>query len=739
MKRRIVYYISCMLTILFVLGACQDDDWGNKQATDRNNLTLNLSTLANTRADVAGDNRFNENLVTRADVFFFSVNSGNQDSETCLYAQTGLVPTNNILQVQLDKGKITDGTTYYIYVVANCDLLGDNDATTKTLADLKSTVIATNWKNGSNESDVTETSLVMDGAITVEISPEGTNENVELKRAMAKVMLYPTTGDPIVMGEGENKVTYTPMPSAMSVIMYNGVSNTNLAGDYAVQTSDYIERMERKYAMQGNKYEQAAPFYSYPNPANTASRQNAYLILCVPWSVKDATGAQSAVNYYYRVPITGSDAPALLERNKYYEIHSNIGVLGSLDPTKPVTLTSFTFLIKDWSTMQLAAEMSNYQYLVLDEYNSVMNNVDELEMPYISSSPISTVDNNNPTPEGYYTEITEVSLWNYRQPTARHQYYAAEEIRDYTDEEGNEMQYVGPIPDDYSIDVVGENLVFRHPLTDDDYVAITITITVYNEQGIEADKWTITQYPAMYIEGEYNRNGSDNRFVYGINGGGRNGRTVTNDSGTSLGNVYDPEESGATNSNLNQYTVYISSFDIGDEYAIGDPRSEVIDNLDYLNDKTDNNNRHLTYYYPSIQENISDINANGSVVAPAFKIASSWGVVDGNGISFEAAKQRCASYQENGYPAGRWRVPTEGEIEYVIGLSNENKIPDLFNGDYFASTGRYYDNGYQSYNEPGFYNDNNRHSVRCVYDVWYWGNEKINNPNQFTWGDEPRQ
>lgn len=115
MKRRIVYYISCMLTILFVLGACQDDDWGNKQATDRNNLTLNLSTLANTRADVAGDNRFNENVVTRADVFFFSVNSGNQDSETCLYAQTGLVPTNNILQVQLDKGKITDGTTYYIY------------------------------------------------------------------------------------------------------------------------------------------------------------------------------------------------------------------------------------------------------------------------------------------------------------------------------------------------------------------------------------------------------------------------------------------------------------------------------------------------------------------------------------------------------------------------------------------------------------------------------------------------
>ena len=82
---------------------------------------------------------------------------------------------------------------------------------------------------------------------------------------------------------------------------------------------------------------------------------------------------------------------------------------------------------------------------------------------------------------------------------------------------------------------------------------------------------------------------------------------------------------------------------------------------------------------------------------------------------------------------------TEGEIEYIISLSNADKIPDLFNGDYFASTGRYYDNGYQSSNRPGFYSDNGSHSVRCVYDVWYWGDEKIENPNRFTWGDEPRQ
>ena len=239
----------------------------------------------------------------------------------------------------------------------------------------------------------------------------------------------------------------------------------------------------------------------------------------------------------------------------------------------------------------------------------------------------------------------------------------------------------------------------------------------------------------MYIVGESNDSGDNNRFVYGIS---RSNGDPQDDNRTPLGGVYNPFTTEATNSNKNQYTIYITSFDVDDKYAIGDPRSEEVDNLLYLQDKADNNGKHLTYYYPTIKENVEDIENYGSTVAPAFKIASSWGVVDGNGISYETAQRRCASYQENGYPAGRWRIPTEGEIEYIVGLSDAKKIPALFNGDYFASSGRYYDNGYNG-GRKGFHSDNNKHSVRCVYDVWYWGNDKIQNPNQFTWGDEERQ
>lgn len=725
MKRRILYPIY-MLALLLALGSCQDEDWKGGQVTDTDCLTLSVSTMAASRAEVAGEDRFNENTITRADVYFFSSDAEQNESQTCLYAHLSVPVSNNTLQVQLDKDIITDGSTYYIYVVANYDLLNGTSATSKTLADLKETVLTTNWKDGYSGNTGPEPSLVMDGATTVTISPEGTSGHVDLKRAMAKVMLFPTAEDKITVGEGDEQVTYRPVLDRMRVTMVYGVNKTNLAGTYQVQANrDYITRMLRDYRQISgeNDYEQVAPFYSYPNPEETTDRKDTYLILCVPWYV-DGGAIEQAVNYYYRVPITGDDSPALMERNKYYEVHTKIGVLGSLNPHDAVTVSS-NFIIHDWFTMNIDAAMNNYRYLVLDEYTSVMNNVDELSMPYISSSPISTEEGNNPTPEGYYTEITEVSLWNYRQTNARHQYYAEEAKSNYTDEDGNRMEYVGQIPNDYTIRVEGDNLVFGHPLTEDDYVAITITVTVYNEQGVEADEWTITQYPAMYIEGEFNENGGDNRFVNGYhritNSWGTN-NVPYDDNRNQIGSVSDWD---GNNANRNLYTINITSFE-ADTYAIGDPRSESY--YDFEGDLD------ATQY----KETRADAE---NVISPAYMVASSWGKT--TALSYDAAKKRCASYQEGGYPAGRWRIPTKAEVEYIVGLSEERKIPRLFgevdtDTNYWVSSGYYNtDTGYHTGTNSVVY-------VRCVYDVWYWGNTTIEEDEHntsgltnedFVWGD----
>lgn len=703
------YNIACMVLVaLGCLCACQEDLDNASWTGDENTLLLDLETTAVQQSRSAGEDDYNENKVASADVFFFNDATGQ-----CIYAQTGLVPDGTQLRVKLDNDKVKFGGSYYIYVIANgrtyyADVTNET-AVGQTIADLKAKVITTAWKDGYSDTGTEiEKSLLMDGEANVTISKD-TPGKVPLTRAMAKVALFPTVKESIE----SNGFIYTPQLENMSVTMVYGVKSTKLDGTYQVQPADYVNRMLRKYAdADADRAYTHVPFYSYPNPESTTARQDTYLILCVPWSMQGESGTQSA-NYYYRVPITGDvDVPATLGRNQYYKVNVNVGVLGSLNPRDAVELKG-NFAIYNWFTMELSADMQHYEYLVLDEYSSVMNNENELRMPYISSSALTQE-----------TLITKVTYPNYNDRNSPDTGYTSTVTLNASDAESA----------GFDLEWNDDELIFTHPVTTEDYVPYTITVEVYNEQGLSAT-WEITQYPAIYIVGDYNPDGDNNRFIYGSNdaGGFFGGGDIYDDRNNDLGGVNNPLTSGASNSNLNQYTIYITSFDIeGSNYAIGDPRSSTPDNLQYLGDE-DSQGRSLTYYYPTRETDVDN------VIAPAFKIASSWGVTNTNTLSYETAQRRCASYQENGYPAGRWRLPTEAEIEYIVSLSNRGVIPALFNGSYYASSRRYYDNGYYE-DEPGFYPYQSGKVVRCVYDVWYWGNEKLSEQgkrdDRFVWGDE---
>ena len=710
MKLRI-YTIAC--TVLVALGclcACQEDFDNGPLAGDENTWVLNLEATAIQASRSAGQDEYNENKVASADVFFFTEANG-----ACIYAQTGLVPDGTQLRVTLDNEKVKFGGSYFVYVIANGRAYySDIDNTTavgKTVADLKDVTIRTTWKDGYEESNgEIEESLLMDGADNVLIS-QNTPGKVQLTRAMAKVALFPTVEASVTSEAG---VEYTPVLKDMTVTMVYGVQATNLGDDYAVQTTDYVDRIRRHYQVSENANTGVhPPFYSYPNPESTVDRKNTYLILCVPWRMKSESGDVQAANYYYRVPIAGKDdVPVLLERNHYYKVNVHVGVLGSLNPRDAVELTG-NFAIYDWFDMEISADMQHYEYLVLDEYSSVMNNVNELRMPYVSSSALTMSK----------TRITKVTYPNYNAKTDDDSHTDTVEL-----DTPEAIQNAG-----FLLSWNNDELIFTHTVTTEDYVPYTITVEVWNEQGLDAT-WEITQYPAIYIVGDYNPDGANNRFVYG-----RSKETsigwwndpIEDDAGNDLGGVNDPRGS-ATNENLNQYTIYITSFDIaGSNYAIGDPRSSTVDNLDEL--KNTFNGETLSHYYPTRKNDVQN------VIAPAFKIASSWGVVNSGSLNYVTAKRRCASYQENGYPAGRWRVPTEAEIQYIVSLSDRGVIPVLFGGDYYASSGRYYDN---ESSPAGFHDDSSgSHAVRCVYDVWYWGNEKMSekggSDTQFVWGDEP--
>ncbi len=179
--------------------------------------------------------------------------------------------------------------------------------------------------------------------------------------------------------------------------------------------------------------------------------------------------------------------------------------------------------------------------------------------------------------------------------------------------------------------------------------------------------------------------------------------------------------------------------------------------------------RTLKYYYPT-----REANENKYTIAPKFRICSSYAGTSGY-LTREMARRRAAAYQELGYPAGRWRLPTFGEVEYIMTLAAQQKIPRLF-GTSSAGTWYYWcaqgavsvpdanhstqpieivenldRGGTPFYTMPfaPYSGDNYLARTRFVYDEWYWGSETLDqtvkgDPNStrtiytFTWGDKEK-
>jgi len=135
-----------------------------------------------------------------------------------------------------------------------------------------------------------------------------------------------------------------------------------------------------------------------------------------------------------------------------------------------------------------------------------------------------------------------------------------------------------------------------------------------------------------------------------------------------------------------------------------------------LADNTDQEK--ILKYRPTIKAH------NNGYIAPEFMVNSSYG--RNNTMNYREAVLRCAAYQEDGYPAGRWRLPTEEEIKYCMDLQSAGAIPEVFSSSgtgYWASSAWYYANGEWTDNTGNL--GNNVAYTRCVYDTWYWGREEV--------------
>ena len=341
----------------------------------------------------------------------------------------------------------------------------------------------------------------------------------------------------------------------------------------------------------------------------------------------------------------------------------------------------------------------------------------------------------------------------------------------------------------------------------DAYSRYEITIEV-GLQGSEAHTQIIhiTQYPALYITVSHNYGNpstqNSNKGYYGgneyvtINGYKTWGTNTTTNWEIAGQGVFGVTNSvtalNGTNNNPNMYVITTTQISEDNDklFTIGDPRMLTVNNNlsdqsitapgnnnnnnpntpwtafngagfnnnpaavsapTCLNGQTSPPNRQIRYYYPTDETARTSAGSKVNFIAPSIRVASSFGKI-GSLDQKVYARRRCAAYQEAGRPAGRWRLPTQAEVEYIISLSSEEIIPILFgNSDndapYWTANGiiNVYQGG-TSYDvvEGG---TSSSAAVRCVYDEWYWVNADGSpdlapggdTATTFYWGDKEKE
>ena len=802
-------YIGSLLLACFLIVSCTNDDLIIKDKQQKTVLlTISSPELTTSRVvspSIAGEDAYNENYIKDVYCFFYQENAGNDDSATYFTAESISINENyegTPIQVPVtipsEQYSIlfpTENTpqSCKVYILANMPKGIDVDANGTSIKSLKllkvtASSFAEDEVTNSNSSYAfpIQESFVMDGENTLTFNENGQlSGNVPLYRAASKIALNITSLNPIIDDNGST--LWTPIPNQMRVELHNGIANGYVDGNGTTYPESLTKLGKNTRNYIGTKPEGSSdvtvpythvPFYSYPTDWNDDEDNEVYLTLVVPWY--KGTNTQDVQEYYYQIPVNYNGKK--LDRNNYYLINLEVGVLGSLDNGNPLVLAPSSYVIVNWGNGGVSASFETFSYLIVD-MKTVIYNENSVIIPFVSS---------------HAAEITDVVITQQKLATADS--YRSNMSNGDDDIDNDKNQY--SITCDNNTDNKGGTITYTKTLVNDftkdsfDFTPYNITFTLKHTQNsgstLEQKNVTIIQYPAIYGERDMNSdatNGNgdnDNNGYAFVNGYQKDGKTngwpkVTTQA--TFDNVKGLSSGDVTSQTMLIFTITSTK---GTDYVIGDPR-ETQSNTNFIGEKHNNDqsiwatakalydnseDRPLKYYYATETSSLylataselitknedtpfyasTDEAENNertyNMLAPKFRISSGYGQISTNGDRryYHLMKKRCASYQEDGYPAGRWRLPTKAELEFIFYLSDKGKIPTLFddNMDYWCAHGYARPNSQTGKADMGFYTDYNGYSyvsVRCVYDDWYWGSERALSDEQkstFTWGDQPR-
>lgn len=602
MKRYITYILSFVL-ISCITACTKSEDLG----TPNGAMTLRLVSNTLTRSDIPdngigkGDNDNAEDAIYTVDFYFFAGNGNGPAvyhvSPTITGGDDGEVEISELkLDSRVMSGLFSSSNSAKLYVVANAPSnLLTTIGTLPTLAELKATTaVLSAWNTAAGTS--AQESFLMDGEISF---TKGTTDIIEvaLTRAAAKIALEISSIEDEVEIEGAGGLTEVWEPvlddpnCKITVSLANAMGSTRLDGTYdSNNTQNKPDNSQTGYGFTvddtNTTYSQTNPFYSYSYAWAGASEP--YLLLTVYWK----EGNNSPVPTYYQIPV-GNIEEKKIERNTFYKVKIIVGTVGSQEESQALPLEP-SYTVIDWSTGDITANIKQARYLVVDQTNIVLNNLEDISIGFQSSHPVS------------YEIVSHT--FNQIYSSNRDTWDSVYGFSTVTDGTGNVN--LSNVTTDSTTGKVSGDIVFNHDLDNSrgsitnqdriyDYQKNVVTIKIYHTDAESSyyEYVTIEQRPAFYVV-EDGSTGSP--FVNAYGGG------TTNPGNTTWWYVNGSTNTGSSTMSTNLYTVSVSAFDdANSNYIICDPRGPAQKNDDggytdfqfyYINQSTGANTNPVSKY-----------------------------------------------------------------------------------------------------------------------------------------------
>ncbi|MBP5559055.1 MAG: hypothetical protein J6X71_04740 [Bacteroidales bacterium] len=759
MKKSVI--ITAAFAALLFIAACErENTFGPQETGDGISLTFTCGDINTKGKPGVG----NENLIKTVDVFLFNGSDPEHNPEfkhhwrfapeiesnfTC-FIQAAVIADDsyNVFSIVNYPGPVSD------FII---------NSTNATLNQLKALALSesvsrsfTAGSTGSIRPAANEDlALVMTGMaenISVAAVSGQTlvgNAEIELKRLPAKVTMDFYLRNEVVNTKGNVTETWTPLTDGSNIRVYlcNGAENAHVGGRDSTSLSlfDYEPSVDNTIISGKENYSVAfssSSFYTYPENWAYGSASEPYLKLIVPWKLVRSTAGttqESQKEFYYKVMLPTNK----FESNYWYHLILDVTQLGGNADDDAVNVAC-GYVVVNWKDgSEISSSMSPGYYLDVNvpDPSDIKFYGDEVDIPYFASGAV---------------EITSTKEWE-KYSDGSHQVKTSD-------------------TDDTGVSNVAANSVvhINNPLNSDfngtDYdvspYKYTIVLSLVGDTAGNYNKTLeVTQYPPLYIEANNTFTNSNTTLRVYVNSSSTTSSTAQKvwdntssyssgyiskaDAPHYLGSVQsntsaiDAIDYTASNKNANIYSISTTILNFsptidGDvfETVLGDPRGSATDEYETA---LAGGGSGLTNYRPTAEN-------TPNVISPRFISASSYGKT--YSVSYEGARKRCAAYQEYGYPAGRWRLPTKAEILFLQKLNSDGKIPKLYAT---SSTSAYWAAGHYAfikdssnndkfmllddsnikenssnavmYNQDGV--DNIQVFVRCVYDTWYWGDAPL--------------